>query len=412
MTAQMDGRAITNPENAQNFSHEEIKQAADQMNPDGLNSAFDAWAAIAAAVTKAGQQFETAIQQAVDQHWEGTAADRAVRGIREYAARVGELGESLAHQSTPLSAAASAAGRFKVAVPPVMDTSNNPESRHAQEEQARDDMSTLYIQPYGSTAPLIPTLPPVVDPISGVSGLGGSLGGSGDSSSRGRNSAAGGETGKPEGSDKAGDSGQEMSKAESTGGDSGTAEGTGSGGAGDIEKSVDTRKRSGPNGDTSKSDQSEAVGPQLISSTTGSGTPTTLSSYTHISTTSTAPATVSPQISPTTITSVGSTPVTSSPTVASPSPGSASDTGATPSPGKSVPGTTPEPTAAQPGTSAPSRVGATGSAGYSGMFPPGARSRRAEDGDHKSAAYLRTEEHGEHLIGEVDKTVPPVLGGQ
>ncbi|MFI6367015.1 hypothetical protein ACIBG0_30175 [Nocardia sp. NPDC050630] len=53
-----------------------------------------------------------------------------------------------------------------------------------------------------------------------------------------------------------------------------------------------------------------------------------------------------------------------------------------------------------------------GTDGYSGMFPPGARPRRGEDGEHKSARYLRTEEHGEELIGEVEKTVPPVLGAQ
>ncbi|MEV2219364.1 hypothetical protein AB0E01_05745 [Nocardia vinacea] len=436
MTAQMDGHAITNPENAQNFSHAEIKQAADQMNPDGLDGAFDAWAAIAAAVTKAGQQFETAIQQAVDQHWEGAAADRAVRAIREYAARVGELGESLDQQSTPLSAAVSAAGRFKVAVPPVVDSSDNPrgpELRNSREEQARDDMSTFYIQPYGSTAPLIPTLPPPVNPISGGSGVSGVLGAlpggdSGDTSpaeGTGRGGAAGkaADTDTTEGTGRAGDTGR---TADSNGtGNSGKAEETS--GAGDTGKAEDTGNAGDPNnsGDTGKADGSgraEAVAPQSISSTQNNGSSTMPASATHTSATSAIPSAAGTQIAPTTVMSGGIGPSTStgaSPSPGSapslggaPSPGAAPNTGETPSPGKSVPGTTPVATTTQPTTGTPTRVGATGAAGYSGMFPPGARGRRGEDGEHKSAKYLRTEEHGEELIGEVEKTVPPVLGAQ
>ncbi|MFI6775161.1 hypothetical protein [Nocardia sp. NPDC050412] len=444
MTAQMDGRAITNPENAQNFSHAEIKQAADQMNPGGLDGAFDAWAAIAAAVTKAGQQFETAIQQAVDQHWEGAAADRAVRGIREYAARVGELGESLDQQSTPLSAAASAAGRFKVAVPSVVDSSG-PELRNSQEEQARDDMSTFYIRPYGCTAPLLPTLPAPVDPISGVSGVLGALPG-GDSgwaadTSPAEGTGKGGNSGKADGI--AGDTAkaEDTNGAENTGKADGTngAENTGkaeeTSGAGNTGKPADTSKAGDPNGsgDTVKTErpgQAEAAAPQTISSAQNGDSSTMPASAMHTSPTSTIPSAAGTQISPSTVTSAGITPGTSTSTGTSPSPGGALSpgsapslggapnpggvpgTGETPSPGKSVPGTTPGATATQPTTNTPSRVGATGTAGYSGMLPPGARPGRGEDGEHKSAKYLRTEEHGEELIGEVEKTVPPVLGAQ
>ncbi|MEV6134804.1 hypothetical protein AB0L63_01765 [Nocardia sp. NPDC051990] len=405
MTAQMDGRAITNPENAQNFSHAEIKQAADRMNPDELDGAFDAWAAIAAAVTKAGQQFETAIQQAVDQHWEGAAADRAVRGIREYAARVGELGESLDQQSTPLSAAASAAGRFKVAVPPVVDTSDNPrgtELRNSQEEQARDDMSTLYIQPYGNTAPSIPTLPPPVDPISVRPGVVPRIspGGTEDSAKAGNPGNAEGTSGS-EGTGVA----EQTGAAEQTG----KAEETG--------QAEDTGKVEG-NGALEGTGRHEAVAPQSIVSTQNNGSSTAPASTAYTSTSSTIPSAVGPPMPPTTSTSAGIAPGISNVAGAStspgnpPSPGGTPDTGGTPSPGKSVPGTTPGATAAHPATSTPSRVSATGTAGYSGMYPPSARGRRGEDGEHKSATYLRTEEHGEQLIGEVEKTVPPVLGAQ
>ncbi|MET7773491.1 hypothetical protein [Nocardia sp. NPDC005366] len=173
-----DGRAITNPENAQSFSHAEIKQASEHMNPEELAGAFDTWTTIAAAVTTAGQQFESALRKAVDQRWEGAAAEAAVSGILQYATRVGELGDSLDRQSAPLEAAGNAAARFKAAIPDVPDGSNGstaPEVRNAQEEQARDDMVTYYIQPYVATAPVIPTLPAPTSPITAGSGTTGTV---------------------------------------------------------------------------------------------------------------------------------------------------------------------------------------------------------------------------------------------
>ncbi|WP_185757001.1 hypothetical protein [Nocardia bhagyanarayanae] len=43
-------------------------------------------------------------------------------------------------------------------------------------------------------------------------------------------------------------------------------------------------------------------------------------------------------------------------------------------------------------------------------MPSAPRTRAEEDGEHRSAKYLRSEEHGQELIGETPKTVPPALG--
>ncbi|MET8777616.1 hypothetical protein AB0H49_12355 [Nocardia sp. NPDC050713] len=43
-------------------------------------------------------------------------------------------------------------------------------------------------------------------------------------------------------------------------------------------------------------------------------------------------------------------------------------------------------------------------------MPSAPRTRAEEDGEHRSAKYLRSEEHGRELIGETPKTVPPALG--
>ncbi|MFG1791765.1 hypothetical protein [Nocardia sp. NPDC049149] len=403
---QTDGRAITNPENAQSFTHAEIKQAADSMNPDGLSSAFDSWSKIASAVTDAGHQFESAIKKAVEQHWEGAAADSAVRGIRDYATRVGEFGETLDAQSTPLSLAASAASKFKASVPEVVDTSTNPrgpELRNTGEEQARDEMTTQYIQPYGATAPVIPTLPPPISPASVP--------------------APGGDTGLDTGTvpGKSTDSGSKTGT-----GQPGTETGSGTTDSDTSTTGEQTEKAGTGTGEPEK--KSEEVTPQSVTngtSTTPAATTPASTTTTSPTTTSTIPASAFPTALPSTAPSP--TPPTLVPAAANGSPSSTS-TGAPgpsgrqdavanakpePGPGTSrpaPPSTTPGSTSAQPAAAAPVRTGAPGAAGYSGMFPPGRGSQREDDDEHKSPRYLRTEEHAKELIGEVKPTVPPVLG--
>ncbi|QBS41222.1 hypothetical protein [Nocardia sp. CS682] len=395
---QTDGRAITNPENAQSFTHAEIKQAADEMNPAGLGSAFDAWSKIAAAVTNAGHQFETAIKQAVEQHWEGAAADNAVRGIRDYATRVGEFGETLNAQSTPLSQAASAAAKFKMSVPDVVDTSTNPrgaELRNSSEEQARDEMTTQYIQPYGTTAPAIPTLPPPINPIS--------IPTPGGDSSIDPGTTPGTSTSPAENGSGTGDSGKQAATAETD----------------------------NPTGTSTPETEptSEETTPQAVSQEQGNnGAPTTPAATTTAASTPNSPITTpASTASPITAAFPTSTLPSTPTTVAAAANGTPSRTG-TPSTSAN-PSTSASPRSeAQPGTSRPAppatttgaagpqpaatpgRPGTPGVAGYPGMFPPGARSRGEDDDEHKSPGYLRTAEHAKELLGEREKTVPPVIG--
>lgn len=394
---QTDGRAITNPENAHSFSHAEIKQAADAMNPAGLEGAFTAWSAIAAAVTNAGQQFENAIKNAVEQNWEGAAADSAVRGVRDYAARVGELGEALGAQSLPLSAAADAAAKFKASVPELVDASagaGNAEQRNSREEQARDEMNTQYIQPYGATAPAIPTLPPPVGPAATTpTGI-----------ETGTATAVNSDVGvQPV------DAGRTTGTSSSS--DEPSSEGTTSGG--DVEEEGASDEPAQPTAE----DTSETTTPQAVAQ--GQDTATT----TPVSTTSAQTTTTSgtPFVSAT-------TPPTSAPAAVVPTafdgrpngtparpgtPGAAGTPGVADNearPGTSRPAQPVTPGAANPQTTTAGRPAAPGGAGYSGMVPPGLRGRRTDDDEHKSPKYLRTEEHAKELLGEVQPTVPPALG--
>ncbi|MEV0298721.1 hypothetical protein [Nocardia sp. NPDC050710] len=402
-----DGRVITNPENAQNFSHAEIRQAADRMNPDGLAGAFAAWAAIAAAVTKAGQQFESAIHKAVDQRWEGAAAEAAVLGIREYATRVGELGDSLNQQSGPLSAAGSAAARFKAAIPEVPDGSqgSTPEQRNSQEEQARDDMVTYYIQPYGSTAPEIPTLPAPINPtatspVDNVVGTGPGIR-PGVTEPAPTSDGTDPNTGGPSKPTDAGEPGKGIPSEEAAPSDAGS---------GDATENPDA-----PDGqdEPGVQDKPEPVTPQSVSPTSGNGATTTPSTVTHTPGTYSPSTIATPQTTPTAVTPSSVNGIPSRPdTPASINPGATPNQSSQPRPGASVPAQPAAQSAPAAPAATPGRPGIPGAPGYAGMMPPGARARDEEDGEHKSPRYLRTEEHATELIGEVKPTVPPVIGAE
>ncbi|MBF6124320.1 hypothetical protein [Nocardia brasiliensis] len=397
---QTDGRAITNPENAQSFTHAEIKQAADEMNPDGVSSAVDAWSKMATAVTNAGHQFETAIKKAIEQHWEGAAAEQAVRGIRDYATRVGEFGESLHAQSTPLSQASGAAAKFKASVPPVVDTSTNPrgpELRNAGEEQARDDMTTHYIQPYGTTAPAIPTLPPPINPVSAPLPSTGT--GTGSDTGTGPAKTSDGSTGSST-------SGSGTSSENSGDAEPGRAEQPTEPGSGEAQPSTEpAATQAGSSGQPTDTATTPAA------TTTAKPTTTTANPFSAIPTVGPAATLPSTPSNPSTVASaaVNGTPNRpSTPTFDRPS----GVAGPVNEPGTSrpaSPATTPGATGTQ-SAPAPVRAGTAGVAGYSGMVPPGVRARGKDDDEHKAPGYLRTEEHAKELLGEVKPTVPPVIG--
>ncbi|MGV9819651.1 PPE domain-containing protein [Nocardia xishanensis] len=521
-----DGRAITNPENAQSFSHTEIKQAADRMNPTGLEGAHAGWSALSAAVGTAGEQFGSALQRVVEQRWEGAAADAAVRGVRAFVTQLGELGAALGRQSEPLSAAGSAAAQFKAAIPDVTTGNGNstaPAERNAREEQARDDMNRLYIRPYGVTAPRIPTLPSPVGPSGGGS-MDGLLGGNGrpwSSSGAGRpdgtnsvtdTEAAEGVSG-PQRDAVVGSSTSSDHEAEgqtSTGVQSGagahgdrTGNGThpgagvhpgandpiGSGvqtgngaqpetGAqsatgpqpetpseGDVPPEHGTQPNGGdepesgapsdngahgsavakPETTASQGDQSnqepssgdnaprephadpDTVAAQSVSSPTNapSAPPAPSLAPSVSSTPSPAPVFSTPTTPITPATPLGAAPVASPPSPFAPAalhetsarPTAPFPLGPTnapptppPSPGSSVPAQPAATPNTAPASGGPARLGAPGTTGYASVMPSAPRTRTEEDGEHRTARYLRSEEHGQELIGETPKTVPPALG--
>ncbi|MBH0775997.1 hypothetical protein [Nocardia bovistercoris] len=426
-----DGRVITNPENAQSFSHAEIKQAADQMNPNALSGAVDAWAAIATAVTDAGKRFESAIQSAITEHWEGVAADAAVRGIREFAAKVGELGEALGRQSAPIAAAGNAASQFQAAIPAVPDSSSSsatPEVRNSVEEQARDDMVTYYIRPYATTAPEIPTLPAPAHPAVTAPG------GTGTSPLISTPGASGAAATSPitqppveSGASATGQATQPVSPVPAGATPATTPEATtpqpGTGAAGTPPQSTDPaatnpQTTASPNGVPQTAGSTASTIPASASTIPASASTvpasaSTLASLLGASTSrastpqpiqqGTSPAAAAPAPS-----QGGTGPVRSDVPASSQAP--AQNSGQAPRPGASVPAQPAAQSAPAQPAAAPARPAVAGSSGYAGMGPAGARGRGEGDGEHRSPRYLRTEEHAAELLGEPERTVPPVLG--
>ncbi|MGQ4598175.1 PPE domain-containing protein [Nocardia sp. R6R-6] len=432
---QTDGRAITNPENAQSFSLAEIEQAADAMNPAELGDALDAWAGIAATVTSAGQEFETAIKKAVRQHWEGAAAESAVRAVQDYVARLGDFSEALAAQSGPLSTAANAAAKFKLSVSDVPDTSGNPADpwqRNSREEQARDEMHTQYVQPYGTTASAIPTLPGPLAPAAAPSAF---IAGNGTeaatnvrpqaiSNGAGRSDAAvSGNTSPAEVSDLSGGADTKANPAEQAGP------------MFEIDPEV-VPAQAVPHNQDIETSTTAASTVRLAPS--GSATP--IAPTMPLPTTPATPAvpTMPQPTAPVAVTpSSANTPpnplnTPPNPLNVPPNPLNVPPNSLnTPPSGPGIPGplgrtsiTADHDNQSRPGTSraappnvaatptppsVPGRPAAPGVSTYSGMIPPGIHSRGTDD-EHKSPKYLRTEEHAKELLGEVKPTVPSALG--
>ncbi|MGN2636017.1 hypothetical protein ACTD5D_07455 [Nocardia takedensis] len=448
----IDGRGITNPENAHSFSHAEIRQAADRMKPDALTEVVVSWNAIADAVQTAGARFESAIRGVVGQQWEGAAADAALRSILEFTTRVGELGGALASQSEPVAAAGQSAAQFQAAVPAVPDASTSssaPEARNAAEEQARDDMITYYIRPFGATAGQIPALPDPVRPAGSpdrptiVGALLGALGGDGgtagaggsDSPATGGDGAAvvngvGAHPGQDAGAGANTPGAEQPSMpndnpptAETPVGEENPASAGASEGKSDGES-----PSPGEPGDSVPPTSTDTQGAQTAAQSTTPSPP--------LAPTNTAPAgfgngysgtgggAVNPYAPQYTNTQAPGVPGGVAPAAAAqpasapirtdtPAGTAAGASGPAPRPGSSVPAQPAAQTAPPPTSSgAPGRPGMPGSSGYAGMMPPGARGRGEDDGEHRAARYLRSEEHAADLLGEPEKTVPPAIGAE
>ncbi|GAA5042649.1 PPE domain-containing protein [Nocardia callitridis] len=528
---QYDDGAITNPENAHSFSFTEIARAADQMNPADLTGALQTWSTIATTVSDAGSRFADAVGRVMEQHWEGVAADSAASGVRDYAARLGEFAEALGAQAAPLSAAAAAATKFKAAIPNVGESSDNSSgSRNSREEQARDDMITHYIQPYGQVAQGIPLLPPPLGggeqtTVAGVTGgrrtedgasnglrgargsgsdtdgsdtqgalLGSRAGAAADGSSdteghgsqRVRGSAGSGDRDAQDTATGSSSTGSKDSSREGSGSEK-TTEHTGSNSHGDRESrdsESGSDKALGGKGSESHGDDEatdEASGGESSTRGTDAGAANTdddrftahtdgsesgddrldaapgstkdamrgdandVPGATNTTAAGAAPQQVSalsgpfapaaaPGAAPGFVPGAGFAAPTSMPPVGAPSwsapaegigvPGGASTLGAAPpvgGPGQSVepqPGTSrsvpPGSAASTQGNapnSTPLRPNTTGPAGYSGAVAPSIPLNTADE-KRKGPKFLRTEEHARELLGEVEPTVPPVIGAE
>ncbi|WP_040798181.1 WXG100 family type VII secretion target [Nocardia higoensis] len=168
-----DGRIISDTENPHSFSHARIAQAASRMAPGEITTAVDAWTEIAGIVSAAVDRFEAAVARAVELGWEGAAADAAQPRVRDLVTGLSSLAAALEAQTGPVQAAADAAARFRAAIPPAVEAATGSDAaraRNTAEEQARDDMTNLYLRPYTAIAPTLPAFPSPATRVAAGSG--------------------------------------------------------------------------------------------------------------------------------------------------------------------------------------------------------------------------------------------------
>ncbi|PKV76792.1 hypothetical protein ATK86_7195 [Nocardia fluminea] len=169
MTTQYDPPGITDPENVDGLTHQQIVDAFAAV-ANSTSSIVVAWKQGDADLTDSTKQMLVAVRGAVDGAWEGAAADAAVATIARYCDDSLRLPELFDEVSQVVGNTAMTAVMAKSFLPPVVtvtaDQSTDPEgfdrqTREAETAQAeaRRIMSERYVVGFQDQDAKLPTFP-------------------------------------------------------------------------------------------------------------------------------------------------------------------------------------------------------------------------------------------------------------
>ncbi|UGT53969.1 hypothetical protein [Nocardia asteroides] len=388
MTTQYDPPGITDPENVDGLTHQQIVDAFSVV-ANSTSELVKVWKQADADLSASTEAMLTAVRGALDGGWTGSAADAAVMTVARYCDDASRLPELFDEVSLVVSNTALTAVMTKSFLPPVVsvtaDRSSDPEGFDRQtreadtaQAEARRIMAERYVVGFQDQDARLPTFPDAMaigndqSPQIGP----GTSGGPGSPTSPGNPVA-----GEPVGTDpEENDSGETTEQdPANTGSPTGT-------------KSEDS---STSDGSTSAAGQDD----------------------------STQAASAAPASAPT-----GSTPSTSAPSAPGDAPRTATPSGGGPAGGVGVPGgqrggsAVPSPGASTPlgstgvGGASPGARGAVPAAAYGGGAgmhgAPGAAGRGGRGDDQEKADKKVSLTHGDNtteLLGVI-KHVPPVIG--
>lgn len=167
-----DQPGITNPENVDALTHQQIYDAFQTVN-DQTAEVVTTWQQARDQWRESTGRLVQAVRTAVDGRWTGVAADTAVQALSDYGTRAGQLAELFEQTGQVVANTALAAVTTKAYVPaPVPVTADQTEdptgydgqSRAAQQAQddARQVMQQRYVLPFLDQDARLPAFPAAV----------------------------------------------------------------------------------------------------------------------------------------------------------------------------------------------------------------------------------------------------------
>ena len=394
------------------MSHAEIVEFVEAMQPARMQESVDGWGRAQVQLDDHLEVFRDAISAVFAEHWTGTTASAAGRGVADYSTSLTQLTSALALVTNSLGYASVGIEQVKQRLPEPPQSTWSDELRSFsiataslsavniagrvnnlfhEEEEARATAVRIMQEDYAPTVTTsdsrVPVLPAAFDPTAdGNAGSGGYPGSGG----------ATGSSGSGRGSGSSGSDGSSASPTAYGGGTAGTT--------GDPDGSA-----AGVSGSRGTGSQSESGVPESQPSddaASGSARTTAASADPGSALPGSAAAWPGSSTSPGSGNTVGNGSGTGSPSAGSPGTGS---------PGPGSPGSVPPGFVSGTATATPAGAAPGAARGVGrmtpmpmGMMPPGAGS--GDDEKRSVPGYLVTEDHGNELIGDMPATTPPVLG--
>lgn len=389
------------------MSHAEIVEFVEAMQPARMQESVEGWSRAQVLLDDHLEVFRGAISAVFAEHWTGSTASAAGRGVADYSTSLTQLTSALALVTNSLGYASVGIEQVKQRLPEPPQSTWADELRSFsiamaslsaaniaarvnrlfhEEEEARATAVRIMQEDYAPTVTTsdsrVPVLPPAFDPTAdGNAGSGGYPG-------------AGSDTGSFGSGRESGSSGSDGSSA------SPTAYGGGGGNAGRDDPGGSTAGDRGSRGTGSPS-ESGVPGSQSSGDEASGSARTTAASADPASALPGSAAAWPGSTSPGSGNTVGNGSGMGSPGTGSTGPGS---------PGSVPPGFVSGTTSATPAGAAPGAARGLGrmTPMPMGMMPSNAGS--GADGNRSVPGYLVTEDHGNELIGDMPATTPPVLG--
>ncbi|MFC6013460.1 hypothetical protein [Nocardia lasii] len=371
-------------EHPQNWSHQDILTAFEQIATEPANGAATKYRESGVLWTQAVERFRQRMEVTIASAWEGNSATASINAIRRYTADADKLTPAFTAMSTQVTAAAASAVNTKSWLPGEFDPGfldsmpwNKAVVRGKREEaesEAREVMDNKYVTPFAGTDTAIPVLPRPANPTQEQADSGaGPLGSRADGGGQPTNP---GSTTQPQ---------QQLTEPDGT-----------------LETPAEDTESEDPTATTPSSENGDEVASDDTDQVTDSP--------------STSPAATSPS---------ATNPSAAIPAAPSPGAGGLPGGGAnlgggspstgTPIAGTPIPGSSPSSPLAATSSAGGTTGSARGTSGMPGMMGGGAGAGRGKDdqSEHSIPEYLITAANSEELIGDRGFVIEGgVLGSQ